>query len=68
MMERRTQLIVGLVPDELDDAQAIESVKGFEEIRLLINFQFNDRFLLTVVSIGQPELRHRVAGVPQLNQ
>ena len=52
----------------VDEAQAIESVKGFEELRLLTNFQLNDRFLLTVVLIGQPELRQRVAEIPQLNQ
>lgn len=52
----------------VDEAQAIERVKGFEELRLLTNFQLNDRFLLTVVLIGQPELRHRVANIPQLNQ
>jgi len=52
----------------VDEAQAIESVKAFEELRLLTNFQLNDRFLLTVVLIGQPELRHRIAGIPQLNQ
>jgi general secretion pathway protein A len=52
----------------VDEAQAIESGKGFEELRLLTNFQLNDRFLLTIVLIGQPELRHRVAEIPQLNQ
>jgi general secretion pathway protein A len=52
----------------VDKAQAIERVKAFEELRLLTNFQLNGRFLLTVVLIGQPELRHRVAGIPQLNQ
>jgi general secretion pathway protein A len=52
----------------VDEAQAIESVKGFEELRLLTNFQLNNRFLLTVVLIGQPELRHIVAAIPQLNQ
>ncbi len=52
----------------VDEAQAIESVKGFEELRLLTNFQLNDRFLLTVVLIGQPELRQRVKGIPQLDQ
>ena len=52
----------------MDEAQVIESVKGFEELRLLTNFQLNDRFLLTVVLIGQPKLRHRVARIPQLNQ
>ena len=35
---------------------------------MLTNFQLNDRFLLTVVLIGQPELRHRVAEISQLNQ
>ncbi|MEO8047579.1 MAG: AAA family ATPase [Nitrospirota bacterium] len=52
----------------VDEAQSIESNKGFEEIRLLTNFQLNDRFLMTVVLIGQPELRHRVGGIPQFNQ
>ena len=52
----------------VDEAQAIVSVKAFEELRLLTNFQLNDRFLLTVVLIGQPELRHRIAGIPQLHQ
>ncbi len=52
----------------VDEAQAIVNVKAFEELRLLTNFQLNDRFLLTVVLIGQPELRHRIAGIPQLNQ
>jgi len=52
----------------VDEAQAIESAQGFEELRLLTNFQLNDRFLLTIVVIGQPELRHRVAEIPQLNQ
>jgi len=52
----------------VDEAQAIERVKGFEELRLLTNFQLNDRYLLTIVLIGQPELRGRVVELPQLNQ
>ncbi len=52
----------------VDEAQSIEKNKGFEDLRLLTNFQLNDRFLMTIVLIGQPELRHRVAGIPQLNQ
>lgn len=52
----------------IDEAQAIERSRAFEELRLLTNFQLNDRFLLTVVLIGQPELRRRVARIPQLNQ
>jgi general secretion pathway protein A len=52
----------------VDEAQAIESINGFEALRLLTNFQLNDRYLLTVVLIGQPELRSRVGDIPQLNQ
>jgi len=52
----------------VDEAQAIESLNGFEELRLLTNCQLNDRYLLTVVLIGQPELRGLVADIPQLNQ
>ena len=52
----------------VDEAQAIGSLNGFEELRLLTNFQLNDRYLLTVVLIGQPELRGLVADIPQLNQ
>jgi general secretion pathway protein A len=52
----------------VDEAQAIENAKGFEELRLLTNFQLNDRYLLTIVLIGQPELRQCVAEIPQLDQ
>lgn len=48
----------------VNEAYAIESVKRFEELRLLTNFQRYDRPPLTVVLIGQPEVRHRVAGIP----
>ena len=50
-----------------DEAQLI-STATFEEIRLLLNFQLNDMFMLTVVLLGQPELRHILKGMQQLNQ
>ncbi len=52
----------------VDEAQAIENEKTMEELRLLLNFQMNDRFLLTLILVGQPELRDRVSGIPQLAQ
>ena len=52
----------------VDEAQAIEDEKTLEELRLLLNFQMNDRFLLTLILVGQPELRDRVANIPQLAQ
>ena len=51
----------------IDEAQLI-SKQTFEEIRLLLNFQLNDRFLLTLILMGQPELRDIVRGIEQLDQ
>ena len=39
-----------------------------EELRLLLNFQLNDRFLLTLVLMGQPELNDRVMAMKQFAQ
>jgi general secretion pathway protein A len=52
----------------IDEAQAIREDRIFEELRLLLNFQLNDRFLLTLVLMGQPELRERVLAIRQLAQ
>ncbi|MBI5673572.1 MAG: AAA family ATPase [Nitrospirae bacterium] len=58
----------------VDEAQAIEHDRFiehdrlFEELRLLSNFQLNDRFLITLVLVGQPELRERITRIPQLAQ
>ncbi|MBF0619753.1 MAG: AAA family ATPase [Candidatus Omnitrophica bacterium] len=52
----------------IDEAQAIEDLETFEELRLLLNFQQNNHFLLTLILIGQPELRARLKGLPQLKQ
>jgi len=52
----------------IDEAQAIEDLETFEELRLLLNFQQNNRFLITLVLIGQPELRLRLKQLPQLKQ
>lgn len=41
----------------VDEAQMIADPEVFDEIRLLTNFQLDDRNLLGVVIMGQPELR-----------
>lgn len=51
-----------------DEAQIIKSEEMFEELRLLLNFQMNDRFLLTLILVGQPELRPKIDMIPQLKQ
>jgi type II secretory pathway predicted ATPase ExeA len=43
----------------LDEAQMVPGKSTFDEIRLLTNFQLDDVNLLSVVFIGQPELRRR---------
>jgi general secretion pathway protein A len=52
----------------IDEAQAIEDPETLEELRLLLNFQLNDRFLLTLLLIGQPELRDKIGAIKQLDQ
>ena len=52
----------------VDEAQAIEGNGGFEELRLLLNFQLNDNFLLSLILLGQPELKEKVSNLPQLKQ
>ena len=52
----------------IDEAQLIKNEVILEEIRLLLNFQLNDRFLLTLILIGQPELTRQLKKIPQLDQ
>ncbi len=52
----------------IDEAHAIEDNNAFEEIRLLLNFQHNDKFLLTLLLLGQPELKEKVESNKQLLQ
>lgn len=52
----------------IDEAHTIEDKNIFEEIRLMLNFQYEDKFLLTLLILGQPELKEKVEGNKQLNQ
>lgn len=52
----------------IDEAQIIRNKETFEELRLFLNFQLNNKFLLTLVLIGQPELLYKVKAIPQLEQ
>ncbi len=44
----------------VDEAHLIPGKPTFEEIRLLTNFQLDDRNLVAIVLVGQPELRDRL--------
>ena len=52
----------------IDEAHAIEDKNIFEEIRLLLNYQFDNKFLLTLLILGQPELKDKIESNKQLNQ
>ena len=58
---RRTVIII-------DEAHSIEEQSVFEELRLILNFQQNDRFLLTLILSGQPELKKKVDFYKQFSQ
>ncbi|MFH1811017.1 MAG: AAA family ATPase [Pseudomonadota bacterium] len=52
----------GLTPVVIIDEAQLISAKGvFDELRLLCNIQLDDRGLLSLVLIGQPELKKKLA-------
>ena len=52
----------------VDEAHLIKSSTTFEELRLLLNCQMNDQFLLSLLLLGQTELKPKLAKVPALEQ
>ncbi|MEW6775433.1 MAG: AAA family ATPase [Bdellovibrionota bacterium] len=44
----------------IDEAQLVPSKQTFDELRLLTNFQLDDRNLLAVVLLAQPEIERRI--------
>jgi len=52
----------------LDEMHVIEDRTIFEDLRMLLNFQLQDRFLCTLIFMGQPELKKHVELNKQLNQ
>lgn len=52
----------------VDEAQLIDDDVIFEELRLLMNFQTDERFLVTLLLVGSPELVSKVRRLKQLDQ
>lgn len=52
----------------VDEAHTIRDNEVFEELRQILNLQLNDRFLITLILVGQPELKERIARNRQLDQ
>lgn len=60
----RGQRVVVMV----DEAHLIKQAQAFEELRLMLNCQLNDQFLVNLILIGQNELRSKLNSVPALEQ
>lgn len=52
----------------IDEAHVIEDPSVLEGLRLLLNFQSSDQFLLTLLLLGQPELRTQVSQFKPFSQ
>lgn len=52
----------------IDEAHIINDERIFEGLRLLLNFQLEDRFLLTLILSGQPELKNKISDLKQFEQ
>jgi general secretion pathway protein A len=52
----------------VDEAQLIDDDAVFEELRLLLNFQTDDRFLATLLLVGSPELVAKIRRLKHLDQ
>jgi general secretion pathway protein A len=52
----------------IDEAHLIRNSNTLEELRLLLNCQMNDQFLISLILLGQNELRPKLAKVPALEQ
>jgi len=52
----------------IDEAHVIRDREVWEELRLILNFQHEDRFLLTLLLLGQPELKELIDANKQFSQ
>lgn len=52
----------------IDEAHLLSRKDVLEELRLLMNLQYKNRFLTTIIMMGQLELRDIINSVPQFKQ
>ncbi|MDY6989109.1 MAG: AAA family ATPase [Thermodesulfobacteriota bacterium] len=52
----------------VDEAHVVESNATFEQLRMLLNMQAHNRYLLTLILMGQPLLRKKLAAVRPLEE
>lgn len=52
----------------IDEVQVIDSSATFEELRMLLNMQNADQFLITLILLGQTTLKEKIAAFPPLKE
>jgi type II secretory pathway predicted ATPase ExeA len=52
----------------IDEAHAIDDLRVFEQLRMILNFQTEERFLLTLILLGQPELKDKIDALKPFTQ
>jgi len=52
----------------VDEAHLIDDARTFEALRLLMNFEFDDRPGMTLLVVGQPGLLPKLGRMPQLEE
>lgn len=52
----------------IDEAHLIKERSSFEELRMLLNLQSEDQFLITLIILGQPPLREKIAALKPLKE
>jgi general secretion pathway protein A len=52
----------------IDEAHTITQRAAFEDLRMLLNFQLSDRHLLSLILLGQPDLKEAIAHERPLDQ
>ncbi|MCK5214800.1 MAG: AAA family ATPase [Candidatus Omnitrophica bacterium] len=74
ILEKLNEILVNNMRDGkrtviiIDEAHVIKDKRVWEEIRLILNFQLEDRFLLTLLILGQPELKTMIDGNKEFAQ
>ena len=52
----------------IDEAHVIDRQDTMDELRMLLNMQYNEQFLITLILIGQPPLVKRIAELQPLKE
>ena len=74
ILEKLNEILVNNMRDGkrtviiIDEAHVIKDKRVWEEVRLILNFQLEDRFLLTLLILGQPELKTMIDGNKEFAQ